>query len=152
MPLPVPYSQNNEENNEFLLWYPDGESFCYVNDSSVKKYVRSAILDFSESAVHLLASQRQSMNGTGKPVAEGPLVNGDAETGSSSRIVSDVAIVADNEIGSPRLLISSSTTITIKSTSSVRASKSAEHHELIGEFKLFSERICYQKLLTSKRR
>lgn len=65
---------------------------------------------------------------------EGPLLNGDTNVGSENRIIANVDIIAEKGASSvPRLLISATSTVTIKSTSTARASKSTEHHELIGE-------------------
>ncbi len=65
---------------------------------------------------------------------EGFLVDEETDIGSVSRVITDVAIIAEGGAGPiPRLLISATSTLTFKSTSTTRASKSTEHHDLIGK-------------------
>jgi len=56
----------------------------------------------------------------------------ESAVGIENRVINDVAIIAEKGTGSiPRLLISTTSTLSIKSTSTARASKSTQHHDLI---------------------
>ncbi len=73
--------------------------------------------------------------GTSKPLLEGSLLDKDLNNLNENLIITDAVFISEQDtvLSIPRLLISASSTVNVKISSSEVTSKSMDQHELIGK-------------------